>query len=323
MSGFDEDGPITFEEAKREAIRTVVSVSGRSGSGKTYSSLLLARGLAGPEGKVFVLDTEAKRSLMYADDPDIGGFRVGHMRPPFTPDSYIATIDAAEKAGADVIVVDSASHEWTGIGGCIEWAEKIQSESRKQGPTAWIKPKCAHRRLVNRLLQAQCHLVLCLRADYKLVAFTDDKGKQAFAESNDLVPEQEKRFIYEMTISAIVDADHRARFVKLPKPLLGKLEDGQIIGVSTGEAIRAWVKGGEAIDRDMESQLAVCRDVASMGRGALEMHWKSLDHHWKGRLKPHMAEMGRIASEADRIGASTRNPDDDFPGDLPSTDTLL
>jgi hypothetical protein len=299
-----------FQTAQREAIRTILSVAGKSGSGKTYSSLLLARGLVGPEGKIFMLDTEAKRSRMYAEDEAIGGFTVGDMYPPFTPDSFIAAIDAAEQAGADVIVIDSMSHEWNGIGGCLEWAEQIQEQSKKRGPTAWIKPKMAHRRMVNRLLQAQCHIVVCLRAEFKMVSYTDDRGRQAFAESADLVPEQQKNFIYEMTASAIIDPDHTVRWVKLPKPLHGKLANGQRISVETGEAIRAWTEGGAMIDKELERQKAICRDLASMGEAALRRHWDTLPKELKAKLKPAMdAEFKPIAQRADDQAETMGEPE--------------
>jgi energy-coupling factor transporter ATP-binding protein EcfA2 len=290
---------VIFQPAVRKAVKVVVTVAGKSGSGKSLSALLLARGLVGPEGKIGVVDTENERAMIYADDPVVGGFLCAPMYPPFSPDAYIAAIDAAEAAGIDVLVIDTASHEWSGLGGCIEWAAKLDPNGSK-GPTAWIKPKAAHKRFVNRLLQAQCHVICCLRADHKLVAYKDDRGKQQFAESDDLVPEQEKRFVYEATLSAVLDErTHAARFVKLPKPLLGHLAHGQLIGVETGAAIRAWVHGGVAVDKEFERQIAVCRDVASFGRARLEQHWRGLSAEWRQRLKPHMPAFGAIADAAD------------------------
>lgn len=309
---------MSFEEAKREATPVVISVAGRSGSGKTYSSLLLARGLAGPTGKVGVIDSENKRSRMYADDPAIGGFVVSDLYPPYTSDAYIRQIDEAEKTGVDVLVIDSMSHEWTGIGGAIEQADAINAKSRKPGPTAWIKPKVNHRRLVNRLLAAQCHVICCLRAEHKMIAYMDN-GEQKFAESEHLIPEQEKRFIYEMTLSATLDnVTHLPVFTKCPKPLLGALEDGKLIGRETGEIIRTWVDGGAPVDKEVERMLATLRDIASWkGRAGMEAHWKA--HVTKAlspRLKPHLAAILAIADETDRTAAEAEpEPDPIDEGD--------
>ena len=109
-----------FEEAKREAVPLMVGIAGPSGSGKTFSALLIAAGLAGPSGKVGLIDTELGRGSMYADDPDIiaampGGKYYRHeMTEPFTPEKYGIAIKQAVQAGISALVIDSASHEWKG-----------------------------------------------------------------------------------------------------------------------------------------------------------------------------------------------------------------
>ena len=308
---------MTFQQAVRTATPVVISLAGRSGSGKSYSSLLMARGLAGPEGKVAVIDTENRRSRMYADDAEVGGFHVADLFAPFTAAAYIQKIDEAEKFGADVLVIDSMSHEWAGIGGAIDQAEEISSKSRAPGPMAWKGPKLAHKRLVNRLLAAQCHVICCLRAEHKLVAYRDDQGKQAFAESPDLIPEQEKRFIYEMTVSATLDdKTHLPVFTKCPKPLLGALQDGRLIGKDTGEIIRAWVNGGAAVDPAVEAALQMLRDIGGeYGRDAMTAEWKRLPKDVQGKLKAHATELQQIAEQADALRAQTQPPAYDAPPD--------
>jgi ABC-type sulfate/molybdate transport systems ATPase subunit len=58
----------TDSPAVRESVPLLVGLMGASGSGKTYSALRIATGMqrvAG--GEIFVIDTESKRSLHYAD----------------------------------------------------------------------------------------------------------------------------------------------------------------------------------------------------------------------------------------------------------------
>ena len=52
-----------------------VCLAGTGGTGKTMTSLLAARALAGPEGKVGIIDTEQGSSHFYADRIP-GGFDV-------------------------------------------------------------------------------------------------------------------------------------------------------------------------------------------------------------------------------------------------------
>jgi hypothetical protein len=301
---------LSFQRAFRKATPIIASLAGRSGSGKTYSALLLARGLVGPEGTIGVIDSENQRSRMYCDDPLIGDFMVMDIYPPFRPQTYIDAVKEAEAAGIDALVIDSTSHEWSGIGGCIEWADEI-GNNRKPGPTDWIKPKMAHRRWVNTLLGAQCHVICCLRADYKLVAYKDDNGKQQFAESENLIPETEKRFIYEMTLSATLDDQtHLPTFTKLPKPLLGALESGKLIGIETGEVIRQWVDGGKPVDKEVERALTTLRDVAGQwGSDAMRAEFGRYPKDLRHRLTGHLDELKKIAAQADAANEGNEEPE--------------
>src|SRR4051812_25477049 len=94
--------------ARRKAVPILVSLAGVSGSGKTYSALLLAAGLAGPNGRVGFLDTENGRGSMYADSPGIqaalpGGYQIADMREPFTPARYSEAVESFERAGIQVL----------------------------------------------------------------------------------------------------------------------------------------------------------------------------------------------------------------------------
>src|SRR3954462_11620141 len=101
----------TFRPLKRERIPLLIGVAGGTGSGKTMSALRLARGLAG--GKPFAgIDTENGRMSAYAEEfPEV---QTAEITAPFRPSKYADAVEAAERAGFPVIVVDSASHEWYG-----------------------------------------------------------------------------------------------------------------------------------------------------------------------------------------------------------------
>jgi len=71
-----------------------ISISGTSGSGKSYSSLLMARGLASSWEKVCVVDTENGSADLYGH---LGGYNVISLQAPFTPDKYIEAIHAPNK----------------------------------------------------------------------------------------------------------------------------------------------------------------------------------------------------------------------------------
>ncbi len=78
----------------------------------------LARGIAGPEGKIAVLDTEGGRTLHLKD---AFAFDANVMDAPFRPERFSQAAQAAEQAGYAALVIDSFSMEWVGMGGVLDW----------------------------------------------------------------------------------------------------------------------------------------------------------------------------------------------------------
>ena len=263
-----------FRPAVRENTSLIIGIAGASGGGKTKSALRLARGLAGPNGRIGGIDTEAGRMLHYADEHV---FDHGDMGPPFSPEAYSAAIRAADEAHYDVIIVDSCSHEWEGEGGlhgmhdaevaeAVEKAKKYHRESwgpfdaekaaEKASIGAWKEPKAKHKRFVNQLLQCRAHLILCFRAEEKLrmeqvVDPQTGKKKTVIVQPKDMPPNErwvpicEKRLMFEMTISFIVTPQQPGVPIpiKIQEQHRFAFEDGQPVSEKTGELLAQWARG--------------------------------------------------------------------------------
>lgn len=261
----------SFRPASRENVGLLIAMAGASGSGKTFSSLRLAKGLAGG-GKIAFIDTEARRALHYADRFD---FLHADMRPPFRPARFIEAIRAAEDAGAAVVIVDSMSHEYDGEGGIIDWADELAANGVKS-PGNWKDPKLAHKKLMNALLQMRAHLIFCLRADEKIEIIRE--GGKTQVRPLGWMPICEKRFMFEMTASFTLTPD-RPGFPqyglphKVQEQHRGMFPDSRAIGEEAGEALRAWAAGGSApaptdkiaagVDA-MLSEIAEAEDMAGL-----------------------------------------------------------
>lgn len=198
-----------FEDkpAVRTAVPLLIGLTGASGSGKTYSALRLATGIqrvAG--GEIFVVDTESRRSLHYAD---VFKFRHVEFKAPFSPLDYLAAIEHCVGKGAKTIVVDSMSHEHEGPGGVLEWHDKRTTELAQQWKcsrdkaqmAAWSDPKAARRKLINTVLQLGCNAVFCFRAKEKIKP--PPKGEK---EVQDLgwMPIAGEEVVYEMTANCLL-----------------------------------------------------------------------------------------------------------------------
>ena len=154
----------TFKRGQRESTSVLLALAGASGSGKTFTAILLALGLAYPDmtpdqinetveregrSRVCVIDSEGGRALHYAPKPgevpnfkDNFPFEYAELTPPFSPDAYKEAVVAANDAGFLAVIVDSMSHEWESEGGILEWANQLEAGVPKPGienPEAWKK----------------------------------------------------------------------------------------------------------------------------------------------------------------------------------------
>jgi AAA domain-containing protein len=249
----------SFRPAKRENVPLLLGIAGGTGSGKTYSALRIAKGLAGDQ-PFAVIDTEAGRANHYAD---LFQFQHGDLTPPFTPEHYIEAITAAEQAGFGVIVVDSFSHEYAGDGGLLDWHEtELQRMAgddwkKREAMTfaAWVKPKKEHKRLVSKLLQLRSHLVVCLRAEEKIeivknarTGKTEVVPKKTLAGHVGWIPIAEKSFAYELTLSLVLtpDAPGIPRPIKLQEQHKPFVPLDKPLDENVGAALAKWAAGGKA-----------------------------------------------------------------------------
>lgn len=246
----------TFRPAVRENVSLLIGLAGGSGSGKTFTAMRLATGIAGDK-RFCVIDTEAGRAKHYAGQFN---FDHGDLAPPFRPERYTEAILAADKAGYPVIVVDSLSHSWAGEGGILDWHEEelermAGSDWKKREAckvAAWIKPKTASKKMVQQLLQVRAHLVLCFRAEEKIEMVRED-GKMKIVPKVTLtgadgwVPICEKALPFELTASILLTAGAPG----VPKPI--KLQEqhralfplDKPISEESGRLVAAWAAGGQ------------------------------------------------------------------------------
>lgn len=235
----------TFRKAVRTNTSTLIALAGPSGSGKTYSAIRLARGLVGEAGRLVLIDTEAGRSLHYADKFPFDHYE---LKPPFSPESYAKVMMAAEEAGYHAIIVDSMSHEWAGEGGCQDMhddAHEKLGNTEQTNILAWRDAKLDHKRMVSRLLQSRSHLIFCLRAEEK-IKFEKDKNNKTVIVPQGWMPICEKNFMYEMTVSFMLTDEKPGygRAIKLQEQHKPFFDLTKPIDEAAGAKLAQWANGG-------------------------------------------------------------------------------
>jgi hypothetical protein len=223
-----------LRKATRKQAKIRLGLSAVSGGGKTYSAILVAKGLCGDLSKVAVIDTENGSADLYAH---LGDYNVLPLTAPFTPERYIEAIRSCEKAGMEVIIVDSISHEWDGKGGCLEIVESLGGKYQD-----WAKVTPRHQAFLDAILQSSSHIITTVRRkqDYEMIK----DGNRIKIEKGGLREITREGFEYELTINLELDTKHNASASKdrtnlfMGKPSFVPTE-------KTGEVIAQWCEQGE------------------------------------------------------------------------------
>src|SRR5690606_17908900 len=219
-------------------------IIGPSGSGKTFTALQIAKGLAGPNGRIAVIDTENYSSSLYADEFD---FDVLNLET-FSPQTYTAAIRAAEQAGYDVLIIDSLSHAWSGKEGALEQVDKAAARSRSGNTfAAWREVTPQHNEMVETIVRANMHVIVTMRAKTEYIVEQVTRNGKTVHEPRKIgmAPIQRDGLEYEFDIVADMDHDHRFIVSKTRASFLA----GEVIqrpGPELGRQILEWLTSGEA-----------------------------------------------------------------------------
>ncbi|MEC1552337.1 AAA family ATPase [Bacillus haynesii] len=209
--------------AQREKEKAIVGFIGPSGSGKTAGALLVAYGMmreAYPEAsdeevwsKIGVVDTEHRRAKLYAnlqfDDVRIGSFKHIDFMPPYTTERYQLAVEAIKNAGAEVVVIDSLSHNWQGEGGIVEKHGSMSGNSFQN----WGKLAPETTKLIKTLTQNDVHILATLRTKTEYVVEPDENGKMAPRKVG-TKPVQKDEMEYEFMLNFNISIDHMAETSK-------------------------------------------------------------------------------------------------------------
>lgn len=210
-----------------------LAMTGASGSGKTYSALLIAKGLS-PGGKIAFIDTENDSGQLYAGVEGMPPFEHMSIGAPFHTDKYLKAIYAACSNGYDCLVVDSISHQWSGEGGIMDRMDKDKmAQPGKNSYTMWAKFTPEHERFKAAIVQAPIHIISTMRSKQDYILTTNEKGKQT-PQKVGMAPVQRDQFEYEFTSVFDMNMEHYAVVSKdrtnlFPDPFRPSEETGLIL----------------------------------------------------------------------------------------------
>lgn len=239
---------MAFVKAVRKKAKLRLALTGPSGAGKTWGALTIAKSLG---GRIACIDTENGSASLYSNLVD---FDVMTLSAPYSPERYVEAIKEAEAAGYDVLIIDSTTHEWSGVGGCLEINEKTaQAKFRGNTWSAWNETTPRHRKFIDAMLQSPMHII-CTGRSKTETAQTEEGGRKKVVKLG-MKTEQREGFEYEFTV--VLDLTHDGHFALPSKDRTGIFAgDPRPIDEETGKRLLAWMESGEEAPKLDEKFLA-------------------------------------------------------------------
>lgn len=234
-----------LRKSQRQKAKIKLAIQAPSGAGKTYSSLLIAKGLTGNDlSKVAIVDTENGSADLYAD---LGDYNVLTLKPPYTPESYIEAIDICLKAEMEVIIIDSISHCWDYL---LEYHSSLPGNSFAN----WNKITPRQKKFLDKILQSDAHFIATMRVKQDYVI--NNKNGKMVPEKVGLKAVQRDSVDYEFTIVFDLNIKH---YAQASKDRTGLFSDKPefIITPGVGKQIKDWCNSGTDLE-EVKRQIRSC-----------------------------------------------------------------
>jgi len=224
---------LNLRKSSKKQAKIKLALTGASGCGKTYSSLLIAYGITNNWSKIAIIDTENGSADLYSH---LGNYNVLTLQAPFNPENYIRAIEICEQARMEVVIIDSISPLW-------EYLLEIHSQMVGNSFTNWGKITPRINSFIQKILSSNTHIIASMRTkqDYVL----NEKNGKMIPEKVGLKTVMRDGIDYEFTIVLDIDMKHNA---KASKDRTGLFMDKPefVITPETGKAILNWCNEGKA-----------------------------------------------------------------------------
>lgn len=226
---------LDIKKAVRELVFTKIALMGASGSGKSYSALRLATGMASElekilnrPAKILMINTEKSRGLYYANEFT---YDIAAIDAPHEPEKYAGAIYDAVELGYDILIMDGTSPEWEGDGGCLALHQMAGGKYQD-----WGKVTPRHDKFLLAIAESPIHIIATMRGkdQYEM---ENTNGRVSVTKLG-VGAKQREGFEYEFTTTFLLDQkdnfateqkDNTHLFEKVGRVLLTEEHGSEII----------------------------------------------------------------------------------------------
>lgn len=272
-----------FQKAQRRKARLRLGLTGPSGSGKTAGALMIAKGIG---GRIALIDTEHESASLYSEPVRLTGgavfeppeFDALNLSPPYAPERFIEAIQAAEAAEYDVLIIDGATPEWNGPGGCLELVDQIAAAKFKGNSwSAWNEITPRHRKFLDAILRSTMHIIVTVRSKTE-TAQTEENGRKRVVRLG-MKAEQRDGLEYELT--TVMDLIHDGHYATATKDRTGLfVGDPHPLSEATGSMLLDWLENGAEIGPTPEALAIKALDDCDTA-DAFTSTWNGNKESWR------------------------------------------
>lgn len=238
---------IQVVKAQRKSIKVKLALTGPTGSGKTLSGLLLAKGLG---TKIGCIDTENGSASLYSDHLD---FDVANISAPFTTEKYIEALNYFVKENYDVVLIDSITHAWSQQGGLLDQKQQLDQRGGS-GFNNWARITSKHEAFKAAIMQANIHVIATMRSKMEYAQVHGDNGKTQIKKLG-LAPEQRDGIEYEFSVVFDIAMNHEA---EASKDRTGIFGDSLFkIDEKVGHKIKDWLSTAKSEPQQIVGQTSL------------------------------------------------------------------
>lgn len=201
--------------------------------------------MAGPGGRILVIDTEHGSASLYADMQECAGeFDVVELET-FSPQTYADALEFAAREGYDVVLVDSLSHAWVGKDGALDQVDAAARRNRDNKFAGWRDVTPMHNRMIDAIITAPFHVVATMRSKMEYIQEKDPQTGKTVIRKVGMQPVQRDGMEYEFTVVGDLDETHN---LVISKSRCSALAD-KVFHRPNGEVSKTlltWLDGADA-----------------------------------------------------------------------------
>ncbi|MGQ4289099.1 AAA family ATPase, partial [Bacillus thuringiensis] len=200
-----------------------------------------------------------------------------------------------KNTGAEVIIIDSLSHNWQGEGGIVETHGGMSGNSFQN----WGKLAPETTKLIKTVTQNDVHILTTLRTKTEYVVEQDANGRMAPRKVG-TKPVQKDELEYEFMLNFVIDIDHVATTSKDNTQLFEG--NPQKITADVGRKLYQWLELGIDVKAEEEAKrTSLVQQVMAIAQEHMEAQKKIQEFEWKANVKIENFTIKLLETALDRL----------------------